>query len=140
MFNHCVTVFKAMDEEAVDRLEGRVYVGFLTTLFAEKTDLSIPYYTAVMRHLQAMDCVRQLKRGGGPSPSQWLLVQEPTIALFDATSGKAHTIRGMASQTKKARDQRTRDLQKRIDDLERTQAFILDQLRQANILKGGGPR
>lgn len=84
LFRHCCTVYEAMNDLAEDGLHGRTYEGFLTHLFND-LDLSVPYYTMVMKKLKAMDCVRQLVRGGGSAPSQWLLLQEPTMELFNAT-------------------------------------------------------
>jgi hypothetical protein len=66
----------------------RVYEGFLTKLFKE-ANLSVPYYTTVMKELKVMDCVRQIRRGGGGSPSQWLLVQKPSMDLWQGARAKA---------------------------------------------------
>jgi hypothetical protein len=84
-YEHAVLIYEAMAKEAkvqeVDKQEVPVYTGFLTKLFA-KERLSVPYYTSVMRDLSGMDCVRQLRRGGGSSMSSWALVQSPTPELF----------------------------------------------------------
>jgi hypothetical protein len=91
LYEHCQTVYKAMVEEAefvapdndnTDRQQlFRQWEGHTTKLVA-KCGLSVPYYSRVLRALQAMDCVRQLRRGGGGSKSVWLLMQEPTLELF----------------------------------------------------------
>ena len=60
-----------------------VYEGFLTSLITGKLNLSVPYYTSVMKALKRMGCVRQLRRGGGNSASQWELITEPTIEAFE---------------------------------------------------------
>ena len=87
VYHHCVTVWKEMDSTAADDDEGqRVYTGHLTKLF-RKVGLSVPYYTNVMNHLKRMDCVRQLYRGGGGTPSRWVLLQEPTTILFESSPG-----------------------------------------------------
>ncbi len=83
LLDHCITIWNGMDERAEDKLEGRVYEGFLTGLFNE-LGLNTPYYTAVRNQLVNMDCMRLIKRGGGPTPSKWLLMQAPTIELFEA--------------------------------------------------------
>jgi hypothetical protein len=55
----------------------------LTKLVCEDLGLAVPYYTAVTRKLKDMGCIRQLKRGGGSSPSQWELIREPTADLWN---------------------------------------------------------
>lgn len=79
---HAQRVFEAMLAESSETSHGTVYEGFLTKLF-ETLNLSVPYYSSVTKALKAMDCIRQLHRGGGKSPSRWLLVQEPTNELFN---------------------------------------------------------
>jgi hypothetical protein len=98
----------------------QVYQGYLTKLF-QRRQLSVPYYTSVMRSLQAMDCVRQLRRGGGNAPSQWLIVQEPTKELFEFAKAKnVHKLKRTASNDTRmeALEQQMRDLQRRINSLE----------------------
>jgi hypothetical protein len=60
-----------------------VYEGMLTKLVTEDLGLPVPYYTKVRQFLMAMGCIRQLRRGGGSAPSQWELIREPTIDLWD---------------------------------------------------------
>lgn len=59
-----------------------VYEGKLTELITQKLYLSVPYYTSITRALKSMGCIRQLRRGGGSSPSQWELIREPTPELW----------------------------------------------------------
>jgi len=116
LFEHVTTIYTAMKSTAEDSESGvgKVWTGFATHLF-EEHNLSIPYYTQVMRMLQAMDCLRQLRRGGGSAPSKWLLVQEPTMELFDRACAIPGAYRGSKSaQT----DQMLRDLSNRVGDLE----------------------
>lgn len=116
LFEHVSTIYSAMKETANEESDQghAIWTGFATHLFEEK-GLSIPYYTQVMRMLQAMDCLRQLRRGGGSAPSKWLLVQEPTLEQFD----KACAIPGAYRGSKSAQtDQMLRDLSNRIGELE----------------------
>jgi hypothetical protein len=111
LFDHCVNTYRAMqqaskpvetfvakgrpDEDSIDtRLrmheEGEedtssmimVYEGFFTQLVTSQLNLSVPYFTSVRKALINMGCIRQLKRGGGTSPSQWELIYEPTLEAF----------------------------------------------------------
>jgi hypothetical protein len=90
MFDHARRVYEAMDAEAVEESfefedeDGipheqvhKVYTGHLTTLF-QRLELAMPYYTGVMKGLKALNCVEQLRRGGGTSQSKWVLYQAPT--------------------------------------------------------------
>jgi len=88
LYLHCETVYRAMQNLAkVERADGdsaismMVYTGFTTHLF-EQLSLSVPYFTSVMSALKRMGCVRQLRRGGGNSPSQWELIREPSREAF----------------------------------------------------------
>src|SRR2546428_7927234 len=85
VFYHCRTVYDAMRADAriqVDS-EGRfiIWEGFLTKL-VENVGLAMPYYTEVRKHLTRMGCLRQLRRGGGSTPSQWEVIRRPTRELF----------------------------------------------------------
>jgi hypothetical protein len=126
-FQHCCAVYEAMLERSdLARLdhdsqeESRVYTGFTTKLFAE-IGLSVPYYSKIMKLLQAMDCVRQLRRGGGPSPSQWVLLQEPTTELFN----RAEVIEKGAQAPE---DQRWKDLNDRMIAQEELMATVLAEV------------
>jgi hypothetical protein len=90
LYEHCAKVYAAMHQLAgvcyeQDATEPQwVYEGHLTRLFSD-LGLSTPYYTSVRKKLLEMDCIRQLRRGGGNSLSRWLLVQKPTEELFQAS-------------------------------------------------------
>lgn len=95
---------------------GLVFTGSVTALF-EELGLGIPYYTPVMRKLKAMDCVRQIERGGGTKPSKWLLLQEPTMELFKLPA--PHQTRYSQSRgAKLMMEQQLRDLGRRVSSLE----------------------
>jgi hypothetical protein len=97
LLEHLTTVYQAMFNEAKlmvdkDEKEMLVYEGKLTELITKTCYLSVPYYTKVTHALKGMNCMYQLKRGGGSAPSQWVLMTEPTLELFntymDLTEGK----------------------------------------------------
>jgi hypothetical protein len=91
LYDHCVRAYKAMLADAkvvIDPATGEgesqivIYEGFLTQLITQQLNLSVPYYTSVRRSLLQMGCIRQLRRGGGSSPSQWEMITEPTEEAF----------------------------------------------------------
>lgn len=89
MYIHCRKVYDLMFERATrQKADGEidiiVYEGMLTRLVTDDLGLPVPYYTALRRALLGMGCVRQLRRGGGPSPSQWELLVTPTLELWNA--------------------------------------------------------
>lgn len=107
MYDHCVTVYTKMAEEAT----GNLYEGFSTKL-VQSCGLPSPYYTAVMRRLKEMGCIEQLRRGGGNAVSVWKLITPPTELLFDAIdlSNRRRPTR-YDSVEQKVRDLHTRVLQ-----------------------------
>ncbi len=118
LYEHCVAVYDAMYERAdLERLESGnnaesttevlVYEGFLTKLITKDLHLSVPYYTSTTRRLKAMDCIRQLRRGGSSSPSRWAVLQPPTLEAFNRTIEKGTTQR-------RPIDQQISDLNKRL--------------------------
>jgi hypothetical protein len=146
LYDHCVTVYRAMlgeaktvvqlshdtDEEiqlSDDPTTGSivVYEGFLTRLVTVKLNLSVPYYTSVRKALINMGCIRQLKRGGGNSPSQWEMIQEPTLEAFNSSDTKA----GKSGADKhSAAQQQIADLSRRLSDLEQQVSAVIDALAE----------
>ena len=126
LFFHCQTVYEAMWADAEDRkvteeveLEPgasgwiKVWEGSGVRLI-DDLNFSSPYYSKVFGALQRMDCIRQIRRGGGGAPSQWLLLQAPTIELFesmDVLSTPSVVAREMTQQ-------QLNDLARRISRLE----------------------
>jgi hypothetical protein len=115
LYGYSEQVYKEMDKEATIFEGTRIYEGSLTKLVAS-VGLSNPYYTSIMRALKAMDCVRQLRRGGGGHGSQWAMLQPPTAALW-----KSHAEPVLKEDTPKeqAADQRVKDMWEYIQGLER---------------------
>jgi hypothetical protein len=123
LYEHCVRVYNEMSERAEETPEGLVYLGALTRLF-EDLGFGVPYYTNVTRKLKSMDCIRQLRRGGGPQPSKWLLLQEPTPELFQMVNmaeGKSTSRGGQAALQQNMRDINNRLL--RLEEWARTQGY-----------------
>src|SRR5690348_17110117 len=95
MYEHCLRVYGVMESEAVpetitldgdEKVDVQMWTGALTKVFS-RLELSTPYYTHVMEHLKRMNCVEQFRRGGGSTPSKWVLHREPTPELFETAIG-----------------------------------------------------
>ena len=120
LYEHCTEVYEAMAERAVigfaypdDEEETLVYEGFLTRLIKDDLHYSVPYYTSIRQKLMAMDCIRQIRRGGSTTPSRWLMVLPPTLELFENTASST------VDRTKKATrmdslEQQVRDMNERL--------------------------
>ena len=126
LFEHCLSVFAAMKKNATAvQIEGQhalVYEGFLTRLFSD-LQLATPYYTSVMQRLRRMQCVRQLSRGGGNSPSRWELIRDPEWDTFSTAEQKR-----LLGATKLGQLQgQVTSLNSRVQNLEDTMARILNQ-------------
>jgi hypothetical protein len=124
LFTHCCTVFEKMRQQSKPmKVEGQatlVYEGYLTRLFNE-LDMATPYYTTVMRCLKAMNCVKQLSRGGGSSPSRWELVNDPDFDVFDVIEQKrlrTNTQMGQVKDTTAIHTKRINELEDRVRMLE----------------------
>jgi hypothetical protein len=131
LFQHCCEVWETMDKASKDLVlpetgdKVRVYEGFTTKLF-DQLHLPVPYYTSVFTALKGMDCVRQIRRGGGGSPSQWLIVQRPTIELFDHAKSKSTVVKaGRDAQLA----QMINDLNTRVNKLEQAVTILLEERR-----------
>jgi hypothetical protein len=120
-FRNCVEVYKIMASEA-DVLSAQqtgsvpmtVWEGFTTKLIVERMGLSVPYYSSIRRELIRMGCIKQLRRGGGTSPSQWELLREPTEELWHNAPAK----RTYASSMQDAAAQQIADIIRRLSRLE----------------------
>lgn len=127
LFDHCRRTYLEMSRQATSVIEPGssdsedeersrivVYEGFLTHLVTQQLNLSVPYYTSIRKNLIRMGCIRQLKRGGGSSPSQWELIYEPTPEAF-ATAQPPK----VPKQTKEsAMNEQIRNLSARVSELE----------------------
>jgi hypothetical protein len=131
-FERCVAVWDRMRSEARDSADGAVWEGFTTALTRE-LGLSQGYYTQIVRALQDMKCMEQIKRGGGAGPSKWRLLKRPTDVDFE---GREVLIPpGQSSRQLKInmQQQEIRDLNRRLSYVERELADIKE------FLGMGGP-
>lgn len=118
LFTQCLEVYEAMADQASMQQaypdvaeEFLVYEGFLTRLITQDLHFSNPYYTKVTKKLKAMDCIRQVKRGGSTSPSRWALLQSPTMKLFEVA---VDSNKNRGSGMKADLQQQIRDLNERM--------------------------
>lgn len=98
-----------------------IWEGALTKLIASQ-GLSNPYYTAVRRGLMAMDCIVQVRRGGGGQPSTWALLQEPTLQLWRGSESPGHK---PYNSNKKLLEQNQKQLLERVEMLEAQMRALL---------------
>jgi hypothetical protein len=83
VYEQIVQVYGIMEKKAVDG----TFKGHVTPLF-EEAGLGLSVYTTVMRRLQSMGCVRRLSRGARNVPSEWELIREPTLELFNSSTDR----------------------------------------------------
>lgn len=114
LFEHCTFAYNVMLEQGEPYGEGLYkWEGSLTNLF-EEIGLGISRYTRVTRVLQKMGCIEQKHRGGGPVPSEWILVKEPDMETFEWAKRKLKYEEGQADPM----EQRISDINRRLSDLE----------------------
>jgi hypothetical protein len=150
-FEHCVNVWGEMRTQSTkERLDPSdpdaeyvdVYEGHLTKLFAG-LGMATPYYTTVMQALKQMGCVEQIRRGGGNSPSRWVLVNPPEEEMFRNYEALKRGGKGKYAML----EQRTNDLAKRVSVLESAHerlASAHERLERAmeivaSAMQGGNP-
>jgi hypothetical protein len=129
MYDHCVKVFEEMQKTAtIKEAEGGVRIavweGYLTRLIQQDLDLAVPYYSAIRAHLIRMGSVKQLRRGGGSSKSQWEVVKPPTKELFET----AQATGSQRLQQKETHIQRINDLTQRVARLEQNERALAEAL------------
>ena len=125
-----VVVQKEGDPDKADLGTMVVWEGFLTRFITEELHLSVPYYSSVTQALKRMGCIRQLRRGGGSSPSQWELKHEPTEDLFNNTLPKKSLILTPLQQLQK----QVNDQEVRLKDIE---AMLEGIIREAEANSHG---
>jgi hypothetical protein len=143
---HCENVYMKMRNDASEFHEGDshmiVWEGFLTRLVKD-LKLSVPYYSTIRTALMSMGCIRQLRRGGGTSPSQWELIKPPTMELWNkmqdelpaSSRGPNASVNGEAQKEVRQLGQRLSDLTDRVGKLEEGLALVVNLFNE-NLQKG----
>jgi|SRR5262245_43065976 len=129
LFEHACRVYEEMrrtavpwkDAQPVDGVQPYVYEGHLTTLF-RKLALSVPYYTSIKNQLAGMGCIEQLRRGGGSTPSKWVLWHEPELEAWKEFA-PTKSRRGNATQMMQGQ---IKDLSDRVSKLEGQVEYLMD--------------
>jgi len=126
LYEHAVRVYNAMLKGAKteDILNGQaeamVYEGHLTKLF-RSLHLPVPYYVSIKNQLAGMKCIEQLRRGGGTTPSKWILWGPPDLEAWKVyRPTKAR--RGNATQMQAGQ---IKDLHDRVTKLEGIVEYLM---------------
>ncbi len=114
---------------------GKVWKGFLTQLIISPESngglgLPSPYYSHITGVLKQVDAIRQLKRGGGTTPSEWLVLEMPDREMFD---WKLDNTRLGTPGTRKATKEEI--LRKTLDNLT---SGMRELRRRIDVLEGKG--
>jgi hypothetical protein len=115
MFMHCEAVYDKMRAEAREVFEDDVpfvvWEGYLTKL-VKSLNMPSPYYSAIRNALTDMGCIKQLRRGGGNSKSQWEMIKPPVLDAYqelpDPTAKRGVEASDMAYLKQRVADQATR--------------------------------
>lgn len=125
MYDHCMATYEKMKSTVeIVEVEGTriaVWEGFLTRLIQSDLQLAVPYYSAIRGHLIRMGCIKQLRRGGGNSKSQWELIRPPSKELFDSAQATGN----QRQRQKEAHTQQLSDLTRRVSQLEANEKNML---------------
>lgn len=114
MYEHCRKAYSILREEAEKLGDEVIWEGFMTHLIGDQMGMSTPYYSSILSNLKRMGCVKQIRRGGSSTPSQWALLQPPTVELFQ--NAESRTVgKGRIDSL----EQRVSDITSRLDAIER---------------------
>lgn len=125
IFVHCQEVYAAMLKESQPYEGFHLYTGYLTKLVTDTLNLPNSYYTFVMNELKRMDCIRKVQRGGGSSPSKWLLIKEPNQTDFDKMPQLARPM----TKREAAEHQFRRDTHERLTKIEQALGIVTEPKR-----------
>lgn len=104
-------VLDLMVKEAKDG----VWEGTTTKLLA-RLEIPAPYYSRIMNTLQECGAIKQVRRGGGSSPSKWQIV-DPDVDINEAKIAKRQVSR-------RAMEERLDNIEERIGDIDVKRALV----------------
>ncbi len=126
LFDHAKRVYDAMFERSFEHDPGDgsrvmvIYEGTLTRLITKDLLYSVPYYTTITAVLKKMNCIKQLKRGGGAAASQWELITAPTLEKFVSLSESDPKLTKTTGRTDRVTRREFDELSQRVRDLTKT--------------------
>lgn len=128
LFNHCLNLFRILNERAVGDDGDKIYIGSISPLLIE-LGLASSYQSKLVARLKEMGSIAMLKRGSGAvSKSVWGLYKEPTIDDFYATDNTGDIKWRREKEKYDEHTQRIRDLQRRVtalEDFARKQGMVI---------------
>ena len=125
-------VWARMYEEKDDT--DSVWEGYTTHLMAD-LKIPIPYYGKILDALQRMGCATQLQRGGGTSPSRWVVHKAPTLDGYIEVKPQLGGMRGgKSATTDEILEQRVSDIEKRVGTIDILKA-LTDLQSSLNAVK-----
>lgn len=133
LLQEVLLVWDFMKKTSTQTKEGLIYRGALSTELHTAGIVPRTKYAHVVGKLRAMGCIRQMRRGGGPQPSLWLLMVTPTEDLYYSTAHKPDTrsgSRGPAAVVIRELDRRTKDLETRVTKLTTALATMQTQVEE----------
>lgn len=134
MYDHYMTVYEHMKAKAIaEDIDGKmalVYTGFLSRVVTGELKMPVPYYTYIVRTLEASKMAIQVRRGAGRTPSRWIITNNlATRAQIEAFL-KSTTITSKPQGRYAALEQRIQDLTLRIDRLERLMNIMVPAVEE----------
>lgn len=123
----CKALYAAMQSEAKETPEGIIWIGPLSTLLNEVAEVigTSANYSQVVGALVDMDCIDQIRKGGGRAPSVWRLLREPSMSIAHLIS---RTRNNPGSTRSELVDQRISDLGSQLINLRKDVNRILEFL------------
>jgi hypothetical protein len=143
LWEHALKTYETMHrqakQEVVEGEKATVYEGFLSRLIRDDLGIAIPYYGKILRVLSKMGCIAQIKRGGGNSPSRWILFKGPSREEFDAVY-RTEKVRESPTETRlDVLEQRVKDIQQGAPrvDVEKALFDLQEQLDRLKAAQSG---
>lgn len=135
LWEYAEQTYQAMLERAGRVDEKLVYEGFISRMIIEELKFPVPSYGKILYVLRQMGCIEQLKRGGGPTPSKWVLWKTPTLEDFNKVHGP---VRSKYETQVSRMEQRIDDLTRQIGGVNIPQALTDLTLRLERLENGQG--
>jgi hypothetical protein len=132
IFRAADTTYRAM--WAARDASNNTWEGYTTHLMTKDLGIPVPYYGKALDALQRMGCLTQLQRGGGRSPSKWLLHKTPTLEAYLAVKEELHS-RPRGKEKYDVLEQKVSDLAQSLQGLDVARALsnMQSQIDQQDV-------